>query len=274
MKMPGRKDTEKRFPGILMQTMLVLVSVFLFAVGPAAVSFGQGAGEGAVPAPAPSQDAEFDAFSEFSDVAGGGEEEVYDPMAGYNRVMTKVNDRLYFWALKPAAQAYGAVVPEGARVSVKRFFKNLAFPVRFANNLLQGKFKGAGVEALRFGVNTTIGIAGLWDPASDWLGLSAREEDFGQTLGRYGMEGGFHLVLPLFGPSNFRDSLGRIPDSYLDPLTYLADTEIQAGASLAETVNKTSLRIGEYESLRKDAMDLYILFRSAYEQNRKREIEE
>lgn len=216
----------------------------------------------------------FDEFSEFDEFESEGAPEVFDPLIGYNRIMTQVNDRLYFWALKPAAQAYGTAVPKFARQCVNRFFDNLGFPVRFVNNLLQLKLKGAGVETLRFGVNSTLGIAGFMDPARTGLNLSPYEEDFGQTLGHYGLNSGFHLVMPLRGPSNFRDTLGGVPDGYLDPVHYVPDIYAIEGVYVLDVVNGTSLRIGQYEGFRKDAMDMYILFRNAYEQNRKKEIEE
>lgn len=212
---------------------------------------------------------EFDAFDEFeTDVAP----EVFDPLSGYNRVVTRVNDRLYFWVLKPVAQGYKAVVPGAARQGISNFFTNLGFPIRLANNVLQLKFKGAGVETARFVVNTTVGVAGFWDPAEKWLALSAHPEDFGQTLGYYGMDSGFHIVLPLLGPSNLRDVCGSIADRNLNPTTYLDDGNVTLALSATRTINSTSLRIGQYETLRKDAMDLYILLRNAYEQNRDRKI--
>ncbi len=217
---------------------------------------------------------EFGEFEEFEEFEAESAAPVFDPLIGYNRTMTHVNDRLYFWVLKPVAQAYGAVVPEFARQCLSRFFDNLGFPVRLVNTLFQIKLKGAGVETLRFGVNSTVGIVGFFDPAKNWMHLSPYEEDFGQTLGYYGLNGGFPLVLPLFGPSNLRDSLGRVPDSYLDPINYIPNIYVQAGAPAVNVVNRTSLHIGEYEALRKDAMDMYILFRDAYEQNREKKIEE
>jgi phospholipid-binding lipoprotein MlaA len=265
---PGEQAQAGVLCFLLLGLSLFFISFFAFS---ASAQTGGTAGSTAGPA---SPGSEFDAFSEFDEF---GEEEapvVYDPLIGYNRMMTRVNDRLYFWVVKPAARAYGAAVPEPARISIRRFFHNLGFPARFVNNILQLKFKGAGVELARFSINTTLGVGGLWDPAEKWLDLTPYEEDFGQTLGRYGMNGGFHLVLPLFGPSNLRDTLGRVPDMYLDPVNYVEETAVQAGAPVVSTINGASLRIGEYEALRRDAMDLYILLRSAYEQNRRKEIEE
>lgn len=271
--------------GLLYAGSAAVMLTFLIALAPTAVAasgigsnFGNkeaGSQAGQSPEGSPGRASDtFDEFSEFDEFESEGAPEVFDPLIGYNRIMTQVNDRLYFWGLKPVAQAYGTAVPKFARQCVNRFFDNLGFPVRFVNNLLQLKLKGAGVETLRFGVNSTLGIAGFMDPAGTGLNLSPYEEDFGQTLGHYGLNGGFHLVLPVFGPSNFRDTLGRVPDGYLDPMNYMPDSYAIEGVYVLDVVNGTSLRIGQYESFRKDAMDIYILFRNAYEQNRKKEIEE
>ena len=199
---------------------------------------------------------------------------VYDPLSGYNRFMTSVNDKLYFWVLKPVARGFEFVIPEPGRLAIKRCFRNILFPVRLVNNLLQLKMKQAGIESARFGVNTTIGILGFSDPAKSWLDLDACDEDFGQTLGSYGVGSGFHLVLPLFGPSNARDTLGMVPDYFLNPLNYIDSFALRAGVESLEKFNYTSLHLGEYESVKKDAVDFYPFMRDAYEQNRKMKIEE
>jgi phospholipid-binding lipoprotein MlaA len=199
---------------------------------------------------------------------------VFDPLSGYNRVMTRVNDRLYYWVLKPVARGYGAVVPKLLRRGIDNVFENLGFPVRFVNNVLQLKVHGAGVETARFLVNSTIGIAGLWDPASQLMKIEPRDEDFGQTLGRYGIGGGFHVVLPVFGPSNVRDTVGRVADGFLNPVAYVEDSDAALAISIVDTTNATSLRIGEYEALTGDAIDLYALLRDGYEQYRIKKIKE
>ncbi|MFP4573639.1 MAG: VacJ family lipoprotein [Desulfobacterales bacterium] len=219
-------------------------------------------------------DSDFDEFKEFDSGADKPGAKVYDPLAGYNRFMTKVNDRVYFWILKPAASGYAAVTPGFVRKSVNRFFKNLSYPVRFVNNVLQLKLKKAGVETARFAINSTVGIAGLGDPANRWFDLEAYPEDFGQTLGVYGVGEGFHLVLPLLGPSNLRDAFAIIPDRFLKPLYYVEPAETGIALGIYDRVNYTSLHLGEYESLKKDAVDWYIFLRNAYESNRKKKIEE
>lgn len=217
-------------------------------------------------------DDDFDEFEE--EFSEPGSEEVFDPLSGYNRLMTKVNDKLYFWVLKPVAKGYAWVVPEGPRRGVNRFFTNLLFPVRFVNNVLQLKLLNAGEETLRFLTNSTVGFLGFWDPAKNWFGLEAHPEDFGQTLGFYGVGSGFHIVLPLLGPSNLRDMIGLVPDFYLNPVTWIDDWEEEYAVKALGTVNKTSLHIGEYENLKKDAIDLYPFLRDIYEQNRDKKIRE
>ncbi len=213
----------------------------------------------------------FDAFEEFEEDTG---EAVFDPLSGYNRVMTHINDRLYYWVFKPVAKGYGFLVPKPARKGIRNFFHNLGFPIRMVNNVLQLKVKQAGTETARFIVNTTVGVGGLWDPASSWLELPVYSEDFGQTLGYYGFGDGFPVVLPLLGPSNVRDIFGRTGDWFLDPVNYLDDVEARTAVNVVEGVNESSLRIGQYEAITKDALDLYIFLRDGYRDVRNKAIEE
>jgi phospholipid-binding lipoprotein MlaA len=217
---------------------------------------------------------EEDEFALEDEFAAVETEPPVDPLSGYNRVMTQVNDRVYFWLLKPVSQGYRAVVPEGPRLAVGRFFRNLLMPVSFVNNLLQFKAKRAGTELARFTINTTVGVLGFSDPAADKFDLQPYPEDFGQTLGHYGVGSGFHIVLPLLGPSNLRDTIGLIPDYYLDPVNYIDKFETRIAIKAYKQVNRTSLHIGEYESLKKDAVDLYTFLRDGYEQRRVKQIEE
>jgi phospholipid-binding lipoprotein MlaA len=214
---------------------------------------------------------EFDLEAEFE---SANAEPVIDPLSGYNRLMTQVNDRLYFWLIKPVSQGYSLVIPEPARLGVGRFFRNLLMPVRFANNLLQMKPKRAGIELTRFIVNSTVGLLGFTDPAANSFDLQAYPEDFGQTLGHYGVGSGFHIVLPLLGPSNLRDTIGLIPDYYLAPASYIDNVKAELIVDAYSRINHTSLHIGEYESLKKDAVDLYTFFRDGYEQRRVIQIKE
>jgi phospholipid-binding lipoprotein MlaA len=221
--------------------------------------------------PADEEFGEFDEFDEFDD---HDVVEINDPLGGYNRFMTQVNDAILIWFVKPVALTYSFFVGEPLRQSIASFFDNIGFPVRFVNNVLQLKTKQTGIEIARFAVNSTIGVLGFFDPARSWLELYPCPEDFGQTLGYYGVGRGAHLVLPLLGPSNLRDAIGKVPDYFLDPVIYIDKIEIRLGVNGLKLVNTASLHIDEYEALTSDALDLYILLRNAYEIKRLKDIEE
>jgi phospholipid-binding lipoprotein MlaA len=199
---------------------------------------------------------------------------IADPLEPVNRAFFTFNDRLYFWVLRPVARGYSRVVPQRARVSVRNAFSNIATPIRFANSLLQGKFEGAGVEILRLVINSTIGVAGLFDPARSRFGLRKSEEDLGQTLGRYGLGHGFYLVIPVLGPSSLRDFGGYAGDLFLDPVNYVRPWEAALGIRTVNVVNGTSLILGEYEDLKAAALDPYLAVRDGYVQFRKKRVEE
>ena len=198
--------------------------------------------------------------------------QVADPIESVNRAIFVFNDRLYFWLLKPVARGYGFIVPEFLRIGIRNAFENIAMPVRLVNNLLQGKVKGAGRELARFTINSTIGIAGLFDTAKDDWKIAASGEDLGQTLGTYGLGHGVYVVLPFFGPSSVRDAAGLGGDLFLHPFWYLVDfrtgVEIRAG----KAVNDTSLRIGEYEDIKAAAIDPYLAVRDGYIQYREGQV--
>jgi phospholipid-binding lipoprotein MlaA len=189
-----------------------------------------------------------------------------DPLRGMNRAFFGFNDTMYFWALKPTAKGYKAVVPQSARVRVANFFSNLGTPVRVFSCLLQGDLKGTGTELARLGVNTTVGVLGFGDPAKSWLKLKKRDEDFGQTFGAWGMGPGCYFNWPLLGPSCARDTLALPLNAILDPVTFFP------GASLIQKINYTSLHLGEYDDLKKGALDPYVAIRDAYNQNRRHAI--
>jgi phospholipid-binding lipoprotein MlaA len=199
--------------------------------------------------------------------------EIADPIEPFNRVMHEFNDKLYFWALKPVAQGYKVVVPEPARVSVKNFFFNLGFPVRFLSCLLQADFGGAASEFGRFGINTIWGVGGLLDPSSNKeLDLQKQETDLGQTLGVYGVGHGFYIVWPVLGPSSPRDSVDIAGDYFLYPPSYIYPWYASIGVWSYEKINSTSLRIGDYESLKEAAIDPYIAVRDFYIQYRLKKV--
>jgi phospholipid-binding lipoprotein MlaA len=202
---------------------------------------------------------------------------IADPLEPVNRAFFHFNDKLYFWVLKPVATGYKTIVPEDGRIGVQNFFSNLTTPVRLVNCLLQAKLKGAGSETLRFLLNTTLGIGGFLDLAKKEFKIEKREADFGQTLGIWGMGPVFYINLPILGPSSLRDGLGYGVDASFNPQTYLAAYYVIAGfvntgGWVLEKVNETSLRIGEYEDLKKSAIDPYIALKDAYHQYRQNKI--
>jgi phospholipid-binding lipoprotein MlaA len=204
----------------------------------------------------------------FSDPFDEGQEEIRiaDPIEPVNRAFFWFNDKLYFYVLKPVARTY-RIVPETGRVAVGRFFSNLSAPVRFVNSLLQLKMKDAGSELGRFCLNTTVGLGGLLEPAKT-LGLDRKEEDFGQTLGYYGVGQGFYLVIPFWGASSLRDGIGDVADRFLLPQTYVLSIWEGLGATGLETVNFLSLDKDTYESIRRESLDPYLFIRNAYAQRR------
>jgi len=199
---------------------------------------------------------------------------ISDPLRGLNRIMFNLNDKVYFSVIKPVAEKYRKVTPKVARISLRNFFHNLAGPGRFANCVLQGKGKGANTEFKRFMVNSTVGILGLADPAKEKMGLEATREDLGQTLATYGFGNGFYIVWPVFGPSTLRDSIGRAGDIWTNPLVYVNRSDAFLALALAKSANEYSFRLGDYEALKMDTLDPYVVMRDAYIQFRNQQISE
>jgi phospholipid-binding lipoprotein MlaA len=200
---------------------------------------------------------------------------IADPLEPMNRVFFHFNDKLYFWFLKPISIGYGTVVPEELRVGIRNFFDNLSMPIRAVNCILQGDIMGFGTELSRFVVNSTLGVAGFGDPAKQIFGIDMEDEDLGQTFGFYGLGPAFYINWPLLGPSSVRDTIGLVGDSFLSPMYYAVDgTKYKIAIKGFEQVNSTSLRIGDYESLKKSALDPYISLRDAYHQYRQHKIKE
>jgi len=206
-----------------------------------------------------------------------------DPLSGYNRFMTSFNDKFIIYLLNPVSEAYAYVIPQPLRLGISHFIHNIQFPIRLANNLLQLKFQNSSDEIERFIVNSTVGLGGLMDPAKNYMNIPAHNEDFGQTLGHYGIGSGFHIVLPFFGPSNVRDIVGITIDAYVSPLVNVRGLENykipdnlgqSIGIATVHFINKNSLHLGEYESLKEDAIDLYPFLRDIYEQKRISDIAE
>ena len=222
-----------------------------------------------------SEGPEEDFIDPFADEQGVElQETISDPLEPINRAFFHFNDRLYFWLLKPMAIGYKRILPQPLRVNVNNFFDNLQFPIRFVNCLLQAKVEGAGNELARFIVNSTIGLAGFLDVAKEDLDIGGQEEDLGQTLGSYGFGPAFYIHWPIIGASGLTDTIGLLGDGFLDPLNYLSKAKYTLAARSYDTVNDTSLSIGDYEDLKRAALDPYVAVREAYYQYRQNKIKE
>lgn len=192
-----------------------------------------------------------------------------DPLEPFNRAMYTFNDKLDRYFLKPVAKGYRAVVPSPARKGVSNFFSNLREPIVFVNDALQGKFKHAAGDLGRFVTNTTIGIFGLFDVATHF-GLDRHNEDFGQTLGVWGVKEGPYLVLPFFGPSNFRDGIGLYADYQAYPPSHMEEQSTASKLYLLEAVSTRAQLLEAGDILEQAAgQDPYVFVREAYRQRRR-----
>jgi phospholipid-binding lipoprotein MlaA len=192
-----------------------------------------------------------------------------DPLEGYNRAMFGFNDGVDRILFKPVATGYKTVMPEFARTGVTNFFANLGDVWIGINNVLQGKI-GAGASDLgRFAINTTVGIVGLFDVASR-AGLEKHNEDFGQTLGRWGVGSGAYVVLPFFGPSNFRDGFGRLlVDWHGDPLWYVRNIPTRNELLGVRVFDDRANLLDVSRLAEEAALDHYAYVRDAYLQRRR-----
>ena len=192
--------------------------------------------------------------------------ELADPLEPLNRAMFELNLKAYDRVLAPAARYYRNATTAAEREAIDHFLINLRAPVVAANQLLQGDGERAGITLRRFAINSTVGLLGLFDPATAWGYPAQLPEDLGQTLASYGMPAGPYLVLPLVGPCNARDALGRVGD-YLALDTYL-DTEALNLALGAMAVSEAEPDLERHAAERDASLDLYAAARSAYAQRR------
>ena len=199
---------------------------------------------------------------------------VNDPLSDYNKMMTRFNVALYTYALRPIAKGYEFVMPEFARLGIKNFASYINMPIRFLGNVLQLKFKEAGTELKRFGVNTIFGFFGLIDAASK-AQIPLHHADFGLVLAHWGVGGGFHFVLPVLGPSNLRDTLSIPVNWYASPITYAATYDSSAwinwlsvGITSFVMINEASLNTPTLDEIFYKTPNLYPFLRDAYEKRR------
>jgi phospholipid-binding lipoprotein MlaA len=221
------------------------------------------------------------AEDDFADV------QVDDPIEGFNRAMFWVNDKLWFYVLKPVGLTWSAF-PQDWRNGIDNAFYNVRMPGRVINNVFQGKFKRAGKEVVSFAFNSVFGIGGLARPSEtvSWL-KEVPEEDTGQTFGHWGVGHGAYLVLPVFGPSSLRDGVGLGVDQVLDPISWLEPGKVRYPLSAGEAMNEASMRVryvkqpdgtyklvDDYANLKESFIDPYVGIRNAYIQNRNAKVEE
>lgn len=191
-----------------------------------------------------------------------------DPLEAVNRGIYTFNDGLDTVLLKPAAEVYKGVVPPLARTGVSNVFSNVGDVIVALNSLLQGKFTDALSDIGRILINTTAGLFGIFDVATP-AGLEKHDEDFGQTLGYWGIGDGPYLVLPIFGPSNLRDTVGRVGDFKADPVTYIEPTRDRNAAQGLRVVSRRTELLGASRLLSVAAIDEYAFVRDAYLQRRR-----
>jgi phospholipid-binding lipoprotein MlaA len=191
-----------------------------------------------------------------------------DPWEGVNRATFTLNDAVDRAVLKPVAKGYRKYVPQFAQTGVNNFLTNLAYPTTIVNNLLQLKLVDAASDTARFVINSTLGLAGLFDPATD-AGLARNDEDFGQTLGWWGVPSGPYLMLPLLGPSTLRDGPSLVADYYTDVRSHLDNSDRQIDFAYAGlTVVNARARILPAEAALEGVFDRYAIVRNAYLQRR------
>jgi len=199
------------------------------------------------------------------------EDEVYDPLEKVNRAIFSFNNVADKIILEPAAKGYKKL-PSPVQTGLSNFLKNLKLPLVAVNQLFQGQGSNAVESTSRFLINSTAGIFGIIDVA-DNIGLEQKEEDFGQTLATWGVGDGFYIVLPLFGPSNIRDTTGMIMTMMTDPINAYAVSEGEAWVvpmrTGANAIDQRSKIIDEVNALRNNSVDYYAAVRSSYYQNRK-----
>jgi len=243
-------------------------------------------------APKDATDEFYDPFAKQEEGAAAGED--YDPWEGFNSVMFEFNRTVDKYVIKPVAQVYEKIMPDALERGIDNFSHNARFGPRLINNMLQLKVKGTAIELGRFLINSTLGVAGFFDPAKHWFGLDTPDEDMGQTLGVYGVPPGPYLVLPLLPPLTVRDFFGLLLDFGADPINYVVfptfevndwpsaiahknrDTTAiaQLGTRTEEIVNYRSLTLEKFQGVEEATVDLYSAVRNAYLQKRAKAIRE
>jgi len=196
----------------------------------------------------------------------GSKRDARDPWERMNRASYKFNDKFDKAIARPVARGYRKVTPQFVQTGIHNVFDNVDTTIVMVNDLLQGQFKPFVNDFSRLLLNTTLGIGGLFDPATA-AGLEKNDRDFGQTLGKWGLKPGPYVVIPFLGPSDVRDTFGRVADTYSTPRTYIRNTYWRYGVWLLDKVDERA-RYLDASQLVDQAYDPYAFLRNAYLQNR------
>ncbi|MEZ5692138.1 MAG: VacJ family lipoprotein [Rickettsiales bacterium] len=197
-------------------------------------------------------------------------QETPDPYEDFNRDIFEFNRTIDRYLLRPIAQGYDEVMPERGKIMVSNFVNNIEEPITFVNSVIQADAYNSFTTLWRFMLNSTFGIGGLFDVASD-LGLKNRTTGFGDTLAVYGADTGVYIVLPILGPSNARDGIGWVGDVFMDPVSYTNNAFFYSIASV-KTVDKRYKNLRLLDDIYATSLDPYITLRSAYIQHRKGQV--
>ncbi len=203
-------------------------------------------------------------------------EEIWDPFEPVNRVLFNYNDFIYEELIKPTADAYDYITPKAVQTGIGNFFSNLRYPIFLLSDITQLKFKQAGVHTARFAINSTLGLGGLIDVAKN-VDIKHHEEDFGITLGYWGVPAGPYIVLPLLGPSNLRDVIGKVVDYAANPLNYhyyfdeldeLGELYVAIPTTVIPALNSINSAKKAIKSAKSASIDYYLFAQGAYHQMR------
>jgi phospholipid-binding lipoprotein MlaA len=217
----------------------------------------------AAPVSAQQDQDDYDAYNDYYSAP------IHDPLETMNRGIFKFNEVFDMVLMKPIAKTYVFVVPEFGRERVHNAVNNLAEPVNMLNGFLQGNPKRGFTSMWRFIINSTLGVAGLFDFAGHNFGLNYVEEDFGQTMGVYGWGSGPYIVLPILGPSSARDTFGRVVDVFSNPFNYVESDEFVYGRLAVTAIDARSRNLELLDEIYRTSVDPYATIRSAYAQRRK-----
>lgn len=209
---------------------------------------------------------DYDDFDVYADYYGGTE--IRDPLEPVNRGIFKFNEVFDTFIMRPVAKSYIFVVPEYGRQRVTNVVNNLGEPVNMLNGFLQGNPERGFTAMWRFILNSTLGIGGIFDFAGYNAGLTHKEEDFGQTMGFYGVGNGPYIVLPFLGPSSGRDAVGRVVDVFSNPFNYVESDEFVYGRIVVTAVDARARSMEVLDEIYRNSVDPYATIRSAYAQRR------